>query len=427
MKVDGGSPAVGSPVGARGGSGVIMSVPVRPRSIIFVAVGSLIGAVLLAQPAHGQTFTVSGTVGSSNLPVASGKVFFYATCQDYDDDEPADVDVFDQGHYSVTVPSGTYRVRIDPDAGTGALPSFHNAKSGCDQADVLTVTGNTTVVLVALPEWFNVSGSVASANGPITQASVYFYASCQDAALRLDADHDASLEYGTYRVTVPAGVYRVLIKPSATRAVTSWHDARMTCEEATPVVVSADSLINLNTAALYTVTGSVRSANGAVQSGSVGVYTDCQAFATKTRIDGGGLSVSGTYSVDVPPGTYVFYARVSSPPLTVTSWHGPAMACEKATPVTISADTTLDLTLMGRQRVKGSLQNLKLDKRKALAKRTIQGARVTWTVTTPKVCRVKKSTLVGRREGRCKVRATAPEIAGYTAFSQLFWVHVYKP
>jgi hypothetical protein len=103
------------------------------------------------------------------------------------------------------------------------------------------------------------------------------------------------------------------------------------------------------------------------------------------------------------------------------------MACEQATPVTISGDTALDLTLMGTQRVKGSLQNLKLDKRKALAKRTRQGALVTWTVTTPKVCRVKKSTLLGRREGRCKVRATAPEIAGYTAFAQLFWVHVYKP
>lgn len=284
-------------------------------------------------------------------------------------------------------------------------------------------TGFLAPVVPADEEWFNVSGSVASGKGPITQASVYFYASCEDAAARRDVDMDASLEYGTFQVAVPAGVYRVLIRPSSgSQAVTSWHDARLTCEEATPVVVSAHSLINLNAAALYTVTGAVRDARGVVQSGSVSVYTDCQAFAAKKKVDVGNFN--GTYSVSVPPGTYLFYVRAADH---ISSWHGPAMGCEQATPVTISGDTALDLTLMAKQWVKNPPQGLKLDKRKALAKRTRQGARVTWTVTTPKVCRVKKSTLLGRREGRCKVRATAPEIAGYTAFSWLFLVSVYKP
>jgi hypothetical protein len=406
-----------------------MPITNRLRIFILVAIGALIGAVLCAPPSQGAAFTVSGTVRSGNGPVTSGMVFFFATCHDYNDNTYAGMDAFDHGTYSVTVPSGTYVVGIAPGEGTGALLSFHSAKSSCSEADLVSVTGNTTLDLIASAEWFDVSGSVASGKGPINQASVYFYASCEDFAAQQDVDHDSSLDYGTYQVTVPAGAYRVLIRPwSGGQVVMSWHDAKMTCEQATPVVVNADSLINLNAAALYTVTGSAHSASGVVSSGSVGAYTDCQAFATKTRTDGGTLS-GGAFSVDLPPGTYLFYARVSNPPTTVTSWHGPSMTCEKAIPVTITGDTVLDLTLMGIQRVKRPApKGLKLGHHKALAKRTKQGARVTWKVLTPKVCSVKKFSLSGRKGKRqCKVRATAPETGGYAPFSELFWVQVYKP
>ena len=45
---------------------------------------------------------------------------------------------------------GSGRVLISPDADTGARKSWHSAKSTCEQADVVTVSGNTTV-LAALP------------------------------------------------------------------------------------------------------------------------------------------------------------------------------------------------------------------------------------------------------------------------------------
>ncbi len=109
--------------------------------------------------------TVTGTVSSSNGPVDSGAVFFFATCQDYEDWYPADYTQFWDGDpYSVTVADGTYRVWIWPDDGTGALESWHSAKPSCDQADVVTVSGNTTQDLVAVPG-SDVTGTVSSSNG----------------------------------------------------------------------------------------------------------------------------------------------------------------------------------------------------------------------------------------------------------------------
>ncbi len=144
-----------------------MSITRRLYSIIFVAIAALVGAVLLGQPALGVDSTVTGTVTSSNGPVAAGRVGFYATCQDYQDYNPAGYADFTSGTYEVIVPDGTYRVWIVPYS-AGVIESWHSAKPTCAEANVVTVSGNTPLNLVALPG-STVTGTVSSSNGPVTQ------------------------------------------------------------------------------------------------------------------------------------------------------------------------------------------------------------------------------------------------------------------
>jgi hypothetical protein len=272
---------------------------------------------------------------------------------------------------------------------------------------------------------YAVNGSVSSAKGPMTQGAVSFFGSCQDFAAGKRALDVSGLTSGTYAVSVPPGEYRVRISPpedSADQA--SWHDASLTCEQATPVVVKADSLLNLKAVAYYTVTVSVNSASGPVPSAKVEVFTDCQAYTNKSRTDGGWIN--GTYSVVLPPGSYLFYAKVSSVPPALSSWHGPATTCEKATPVTVTSDMQLDLRVFEHQYIKRAPYNLELGKRQALAKRTRQGVRVTWKSETPKVCKVTKYTLTGRRLGRCRLLAKAAETSDYVQYSQGYRVRIYK-
>jgi hypothetical protein len=65
-----------------------------------------------------------------------------------------------------------------------------------------------------------------------------------------------------------------------------------------------------------------------------------------------------------------------------------------------------------------------------LPARTRQGAVVTWRTKTKKVCSVVtnkskvKTKVKGKKKGKCVLKASAPAISGYTAFSQAFKVKV---
>ena len=54
--------------------------------------------------------------------------------------------------FSLNIVPGTYRVLIHPGKGTGARESWHAAKVTCDTADLVTITGDGQLALVALPK-----------------------------------------------------------------------------------------------------------------------------------------------------------------------------------------------------------------------------------------------------------------------------------
>jgi hypothetical protein len=67
---------------------------------------------------------------------------------------------------------------------------------------------------------------------------------------------------------------------------------------------------------------------------------------------------------------------------------------------------------------------LKKGKSAKLAKKTKQGGGLTWRSTTKKVCTVKKFNVKALKKGTCKLKATAPAVAGFTAYSGNFTIKV---
>jgi hypothetical protein len=121
----------------------------------------------------------------------------------------------------------------------GALRSWHNARTACEQADVVTVSGNTRKNLVA-KAGFTVNGEVRSRNGRVSSGYVSFFTTCEERP-----SHSSEF-FGPYKALVFAGTYRVLISPDAdTGARLSWHSAKRTCEQADMITVSGNTTENL--------------------------------------------------------------------------------------------------------------------------------------------------------------------------------------
>jgi hypothetical protein len=79
---------------------------------------------------------------------------------------------------------------------------------------------------------------------------------------------------------------------------------------------------------------------------------------------------------------------------------------------------------LGTQSVKKPPKKLKKGKKVALAKKTTQGAKVTWKSTTMKRCTVKKGKVTAKKKGKCKISAKAPARPGFTAFRAKYAIRI---
>jgi hypothetical protein len=297
---------------------------------------------------------VTGGVDTSAGSVAAGRVEFYATCQDWQRRTPVAMDSFNRW-FQVTLPAGDYRVRIHPDPGEHALASWHNAASSCATAEVLTIREGTSIENLHATPGVVVSGAVSNDAGQsVAEGAVEFFATCKDWEVgKAAAQADFA---GSYRVTVPAGEFRVRVVNRDTESgpVASWHSAKPTCQ----------------TASVLTVTPGLRD-----------------------------------YSQ-----TLVALAQAPAP----VPDPGPDPQPQPTPTPPVKKDQT----------VKRPPAVAKTDQTMALAKRTRQNQKVTWTAKTRKVCRVSKHALRTRTSGKCRVVAQAPGAATLNAFRQVFVVRV---
>ncbi len=85
---------------------------------------------------------------------------------------------------------------------------------------------------------------------------------------------------------------------------------------------------------------------------------------------------------------------------------------------------TYQVSTKATQSAKAPPKKLQQGARKKLAKTTRQGSSLRWKTLTTKTCVVKKGTLVGKRAGECRVRATAPAVAKFSSFAKTYKITI---
>lgn len=308
-----------------------------------------------------------------------------------------------------------------------------------------TVNGDTTQNL-DFPATAPVQGQVnSSTDALIRSGAVYFYHSCTAYNNADPAAYATIAASGRYTVDVPAGNYRVFVEPARTAAA-SWHNAKATCGSADVVDVS-DGTQDLIAAAGARLHGTVTSLNGPVS-----LFATCQDYATHTNAAFKDIS-KGTYTLRVLPGIYRILIDPNPGTKALESWHPGKATCEEAEPINVSSDATLNLVAVAKDYVPpapppvtppvtppppvippqeppalqslGKLAvSLKHGKKMKLAAATSAGVKITWRSLTPKTCVVKKSKVVAKKKGKCKLSATAPAVSGYAAFNKRYVVKI---
>ena len=396
---------------------------------------------------------VSGFVTQNGSSIGSSQVAFYDTCQDLVAGEPAAQADTIGGSYDTTLPSGTYLARIEKDYIDSSTSGWHNAKRSCATADEVTISGETESADLVMPPVYPVSGAVTSPATEIDGGWIEFFDSCQN---HIDGVRLASSTFdnGRYAVNLPAGTYRALIHPDQGAAM-SWHNAKAGCDQADTFTVAGSTTQNLGPARGVVVTGGVSSSNGPVDSGEVFFTDQCrrQIHDGYAATD----SFTGTYRVNVLPGSYRVWIDPNRGTGAADSWHSAQRDCTLSSAVTVSSDGAVALLAAARtvagpeptpeppvtpapeppvnptppppaqpgtQSVKKPPAKLKKGKKVALAKKTQQGAKVTWKTSTKKTCTVKKYKVTAKKKGTCKLSAKAPAIPGYTALRKKYTIRV---
>ncbi len=212
------------------------------------------------------------------------------------------------GSYTLPVPSGTYCIRV-PNV-QGFLPMHYQNELNWEDATPVTVSapGETSGIDFVLQRAAYIAGHVYENDGatPIEGASL-------DAAVFGPdwewAASDQTEADGSYRLTVPAGTYKVFC-----REVPGWlnqyYDGVASDDQATPVTAiggQETTGIDFILEPAATISGHVYREDGTTPLAGVGV----SAIDTTTDewIGGPLSSGDGSYSISVPAGSYRVWAQ----------------------------------------------------------------------------------------------------------------------
>lgn len=251
------------------------------------------------------------------------------------------------GEYSLVLPPGEYKL-VAYDASGAYAASFHFGVRSFDEATpVRVIESASTPVSFTLAVAARVSGRAVDAATGAALASISVYAYTPAGALVATTVTDAT---GNYRLSVPAGDYRLVAADGARRYATSYYDRHSSFAAANVVTLAAgEERTNVQLALTRgaRITGRVN-APGLI----VAAYNlDGTLHASATS------DTAGNYTLVVAPGEYRI--AVSDPMLRyATLFYGGAADFRLAQRLTVNADTGgIDVTLPRGGRVSGAVRN----------------------------------------------------------------------
>ena len=289
------------------------------------------------------TFALSGVVLASGgtTPLSGTSVYaFDGTTYLYDGAAAMGTG----GTYTINLPAGTYKLFV----GTNSTPGYPDQwLGGTDYASatVVTVGGATTrnITLVGTT-LFALSGVVLASDGttPLSGTSVYAF----DGTTYLYDGAAAMGTGGTYTINLPAGTYKLFVGTNNTPGYPDQWLGGTDYASATVVTVGGATTRNITLVGttLFALSGVVLASDGTTPLSGTSVY----AFDGTTYLYDGAaaMGTGGTYTINLPAGTYKLFVGTNSTPGYPDQWLG-GTDYASATVVTVGGATTRNITLVG--------------------------------------------------------------------------------
>jgi len=258
------------------------------------------------------------------------------------------------GHYTLTLPAGTYRLLAYDNAGAFATSFFDGAESFDTSSAVTLQSAQSFGANFLLVRAGVIAGTVAAPDTtPVSGITVAVYN--LSGTLRGSTQADAA---GHYQLVVPPGTFKVAAWDDALAWATTFYADAGSFNAATPISVAAATVSTANM--LLTVAAHVR---GVVTDGLTGAPVPA---AIVTAYDSAGFTAatattnaSGAYDLALRAGSYriVFEERSG---LYASAFYASAESFETATVVTIGAGENRDAVnaaLPRAARLEGTVRN----------------------------------------------------------------------
>ncbi len=253
------------------------------------------------------------------------------------------------GVYTLSeLPTGSYKVRIDPD---DYLPQFYNDKDSIQDADPISVTDGDTTYNINFN--FHRGGAIA---GVITGTDGYGYTGAYN--LNVYDSNTGDYIYGTFGSTpdgnfitgsdLPTGTYKAYVYPTDIEAAQWYKDAHSFETADTINVTAPDTTYGINfdfSGWTGVISGTVLNADGDSVKASVDVYFgDVKEFVSSATTDGGKFVIK-----HLPAGSYVLYIYPWGEDtmfyLYMDQWYDEQDSWDSATRIILNQGDSIDITI----------------------------------------------------------------------------------
>lgn len=258
-----------------------------------------------------------------------------------------------QGQYSMVLPPGDYKILAYDSARLYGFNFYRDAISFDDASLVSVGASQHSAATFRLASASRIAGTVTDATGlPLASITVYAYAAA--GAVVASTTTDAN---GSFSLSVPPGLYRLVAADPARRFATGYGANASAFETSTVITLAAGEQANVELALFRgaTIAGRVLDATGApVANVIAAAYNlDGTVHAAATT------NADGTYEILVAPGTYklvVFDAQL----VYATRFFGGSQDFASSGPVGLAAGQSLrgfDFSVLRGGRITGTVRD----------------------------------------------------------------------
>ena len=282
-------------------------------------------------PTAPVAYTLSGTLtGAGDVPLPDGIVHVVTDTWTYIGSSPITA-----GHYSFSLPSGNYKLYIEPNDPAYADQWYDGAASFAAGTTINLTTDQTNrdIVLTPIPVAYTLSGTLTGAGDvPLPDGIVHVVT---DTWTYIGS---SPITAGHYSFSLPSGNYKLYIEPNDPAYADQWYDGAASFAAGTTINLTTDQtnrdIVLTPIPVAYTLSGTLTGAGDVpLPDGIVHVVTDTWTYIGSSPI------TAGHYSFSLPSGNYKLYIEPNDPAY-ADQWYDGAASFAAGTTINLTTDQT---------------------------------------------------------------------------------------